>query len=77
MSKSADERAGIAQRRMNIQQGRLMAIHEAAGRPLTNDEMVRAYKDAEAWAMKHTDANGVLKPGAPSIREGLEEWSNG
>lgn len=77
MSRSAEERANIAQRHMNIKQGRLMAIFEAAGHPFSDEELERAHKEAEEWAMKNTDANGVLKPDAPSIREGLEGWRNG
>lgn len=77
MRKSAAERACIAQRKMSLKQGRLMAIFEAKGRPSTDDELLQAHKEAEDWVEKYTDANGDLKPGAPSIRSGLERQADG
>lgn len=77
MRKTAEERANIAQRKMNIKQGRLMAIFEALGHPPTDEETRRAHEDAEKWVSAHTDADGNIKPDAPSIRDGLEGWANG
>lgn len=77
MRKTAEERANIAQRRMNVKQGRLMAILETAGRELSEEELQRAQDQAWAWAKAHTDADGDLKPDAPDVMDGLEEWADG
>lgn len=77
MNKTAQDRANIAQRKMNVKQGRLMAIFEALGHPPTEEEVRKAHEEAAKWVDAHTDAEGNVKPNAPSIRSGLEAWRNG
>ena len=78
MHRSAEERANIAQRKMSLKQGRLMAIFETmGGPPEDDDELQRAHQEAQEWVDRNTDAEGNLKPGAPGLQDGLEGWQNG
>lgn len=72
--KSEEEMYGIEQRKMNVVQGRLMAIYEALGRFPTDAEQSRATTEAITWMEMYTDEEGSIKSDAPHIRSGLESW---
>ena len=49
MNKTAQDRANIAPRKMNVKQGRLMAIFEALGHPPTEEEVRKAHEEAAKY----------------------------
>lgn len=72
--KSEEEMYGIGQRKMNVVQGRLMAIYEALGRSPTDAEQSRATTEAITWMEMYTDEEGSIKSDAPIS---APDWNHG